>query len=135
MTQLALVIVPAPTLALVHSTAEPTDGQLDALAAAYVTADWTPDAEDAERLASLLCEQAVEDLASDDLALRLAVEDWLDIDAEETFAWCAAVLGESVDRLEAQIREQVELRRSRAYWHRREIEAAHGGGQLELGIA
>lgn len=124
MSQLALFLLPEPPPALSLVVSEPE----------VEREDWTPDADDAYRLAELVCEQVVEDLAGDDAELRWDAECWIALDEDGHFAWAAWALGVDAERLEAQIREQVRLRQSRAYWHRREIEAAHNAEQAVLAL-
>lgn len=116
MSTVALFELAPPTLTLVHSNDT-------------VRERWTADPDDARRVAELLCEQATEDLAGEDAALRWDVEVWFDVDEDGHFAFAAEALGVTEERLEAQIREQAALRRSRACWHRKAIEAAHNPDQ------
>lgn len=131
MSQLALFVLPehaAPALAAVPS--EIVDIERE---------DWTADPDDAYRLAELVCEQAVEDLAdlSDEgREWRWDAQCWLGHkgDAPCSVEWCALALGVDVERLIETIDERVWLARSVAYWHRRDVEAAHHPEQPGLPI-
>lgn len=95
--------------------------------------DATPD--DARRLAQAIVNQAVEDLASWAAELRADVEEWIDSldDEAGTLTWCAWVLGHADDELLIrEVRERAHGLRLRRYAHRREIEATHNPGQMEM---
>ena len=97
--------------------------------------DATPD--DARRLAQTIVDQAVEDLAGWAAELRLDVEEWIDSldDEAGTLTWCAWVLGHATDELLIhEVRERAHGLRLRRYAHRREIEAAHNPGQMEMAL-
>lgn len=126
MTQLALVIVPAPTLALVHSTAEPTDGQLDTRSRWYTRWDWDPTPDDAHALAEAVVDRVVEDLADHRARKRAHLLDahrWLQNYRYEAcdLGWCAVALGMSPGGLRLEIRRRVAEREAEKAAHAEDL--------------
>lgn len=90
----------------------------------------------ARDLAQLVVQQAVEDLATVDPALRRDVMRWMiACDAEACgIEWCATALGVSVEGLIRSVFEAAHGLRLRRYVHRREIEQMHNPAQMRMAV-